>query len=529
MPAITTSRTLSKRAGKSRSPSRSHSETVRIWRNVLEGTGIAELSRVADLCPGDDPKVEWALDDAGFRGNLLAVDASKARLEQLREAMGEVSFGFTPAPSLLESASLDGCHSLVGNHIVDDLLVSAYAGKEGRSYDSVYSRSREDPDYSRKVWREISSDSAVREYVVRLLTDTILSLPESSGVVFSHYPSKYERVNAMHEETSCCVDTLSEVSSNLFASGEFLPVNWMQQLLNGSRIHRPEHWLVMKRARFQAVEVQITDRCNLFCTHCCAAPLARKNHSSLPALSVVADRLTFGGAKIGFTGGEPFLHPKLEEILHLFAGRGARLSVTTNGTIPRPDLFETFRVLNVKVKVSIHGLPSHHDAVVNRPNAFRRAMNTIRSLVANDIKVAIQTSISNMVPHGPRTLAALCRIAGVHEIKVFPLIDQGAAREHSLAKKHRFCEAEFDSYVDGIREWADRDSYALNVRPMKWPNGGQYVLVKLNGDVSANPVDNPEGSLAFGNVFTHGPDELWDAYPFKAAHLQKYLSSYVCP
>jgi MoaA/NifB/PqqE/SkfB family radical SAM enzyme len=176
--------------------------------------------------------------------------------------------------------------------------------------------------------------------------------------------------------------------------------------------------------------------------------------------------------------------------------------------------------LGVKVKVSIHGDAASHDEMTQVKGSFDKALRSIREFVGLGVEVAVQTSLHARNVFDAVRRLELCHELGVKELKVFPLIDQGKAKESSWDGA-RLDDFEFHAAVSSLS--ARGMQLGVNVRTMEWPNNGQYVLISPNGDVSANPVDGADGSLVFGNV-SSGPGALWQAYPFQEAHLRKYSS-----
>jgi MoaA/NifB/PqqE/SkfB family radical SAM enzyme len=497
-----------------------HSRTNSVWGEIFRRSNIRYYPCVADLCPGDDPKVESGLAAAGFRGSLIAVDSSEPRLRKLSGRLGDAGFSFVPRVSKLEAASFPDCDAIAGNHIIDDLLTSSYALRKGLSYEEVYRRSRADPEYSRGVWHHISADAAAREEVLSLLERLVRSSP-AALVVFSHYASKYERAHDMHHETAACIETLADLSRRLEACGDYISVPWLQDALGRPDADAPEKWAVLKRAKFQAIELQLTTACNLSCLHCCAHP-DKLLMMDASLARTIADSFPLVGTKVGFTGGEPFLNPRIREMLECFFRRGARLSLTTNGTTDGSHLDGLLREFGVKVKVSLHGTEQTHSFITGSATAFQKSIATIRRLVAAGVKVAIQTSIHRQVRHSPEMMVDLCHSLGVLELKVFPLIDQGAARASGWSQRHQLSDTEYSSALFRMRARASLLESGIDVRECRWPNSGHYVLINPAGDVSANPVKEAHGRLIIGNVRTSNPAELWGAYPFKSAHFERY-------
>ena len=493
------------------------SRTSAVWREVFERSGINKLPRVAELCPGNDPKVAHALLDSGFMGKAELVDLSKERLSELRSELGPVPFTLQESIEALETFQ-PTAGAVVANHPVDDLALSFFALKQGLTYEALYSRFRRDPEFSRQSWRMISNDREILESTVSLLCALARKCPSGAFFMVSQYQSKYEKAHSMVEETEFCSRALSEISRRLTADLSFLKLPWQPESAAGAGLN-PRDWLLLRKASFRSLEIRLTRRCNLRCRHCCAYPF--ENIDIRPELAAqIAERYSIPGIKIGFTGGEPFLHRDLGRIIESFAGRGTRLSITTNGTVKKPGLVSLLASLGVKVKVSIHGSARAHDDMTGAKGSFRKSLRTIMELVRAGAEVAIQTSIhaKNVSDAIPRI--KLCNSLGVRELKVFPLIDQGRARESSWDGA-RLEDGEFRSLVLAMADEGAR--LGVNVRTMEWPNNGQYVLISPTGQVSANPVDGGSGSLVFGHVSAN-PESLWQAYPFKDAHLGKYHS-----
>lgn len=492
------------------------SRTSAVWREVFERSGINKLPRATELCPGDDPKVAHALLDSGFMGTAELVDLSKERLSELKRELGPVPFRVEESIESLEGFR-PSAGAVIANHPIDDLAVSFFARKSGLSYDELYSRFRADPEFSRRTWRVIANDLDVREKTVSLLCELAMQCPSGAFFLISQYQSKYERSHGMLEEARFCAQALDEISTRLTGDGAFRKLSWSpDSARNGLE---PSDWLLLRKASFRSLEIRLTRRCNLRCRHCCAYPF--ENIDITPKLAAeIAERYSLPGIKIGFTGGEPFLHKELGRIIQAFSGRGTRLSITTNGTVRRPELTGLLASLGVKVKVSIHGDGASHDGMTQAKGSFDKALRSIREFVGAGVEVAVQTSIHARNAFEAVRRVELCHELGVRELKVFPLIDQGRARESSWDGA-RLDDSDFHSVVSSIS--ARGLGLGVNVRTMEWPNNGQYVLISPKGDVSANPVDGGSGSIIFGNV-SAGPEDLWNAYPFKDAHLKKYSS-----
>ncbi|TKB26066.1 radical SAM protein [Desulfopila sp. IMCC35006] len=109
---------------------------------------------------------------------------------------------------------------------------------------------------------------------------------------------------------------------------------------------------------------EITTWCNLFCQNCFSSSMARKQGIHLEYQKVHSVLLSKKKELVRFciTGGEPFLHPNIENFLTLpneFSDLGCVL--TTNGTL-RPELDVSLIANNWLIAVSLHGREDAHNA-----------------------------------------------------------------------------------------------------------------------------------------------------------------------
>jgi len=103
------------------------------------------------------------------------------------------------------------------------------------------------------------------------------------------------------------------------------------------------------------IEWNLGKRCNYDCSYCPASIHDNSSpHTDIEILKSVVDRLVSLGkpVRLSFTGGEPCVHPKFQELVRYCKHKGISwISVTTNGTLP----FEFYTMLPVDQYVfSLH-------------------------------------------------------------------------------------------------------------------------------------------------------------------------------
>ena len=90
----------------------------------------------------------------------------------------------------------------------------------------------------------------------------------------------------------------------------------------------------------------LTDTCNLYCRHCWIEPRYCPEEKTISAVdrelfTAILDQAEPLGTKgVKLTGGEPLLHPQIDELLDIIRQRRLRLTVETNGTLCTSNLAE---------------------------------------------------------------------------------------------------------------------------------------------------------------------------------------------
>ena len=133
----------------------------------------------------------------------------------------------------------------------------------------------------------------------------------------------------------------------------------------------------------------ITSVCNLHCDFCCYGSKLNKGGMSYTEFERIFQKEDF--ANLLITGGEPFLNDDIEFML-TDALRQASVSVNTNGTIDLCDRIDWALSVHDKcskqttdkhyltVSVSIDGFMGTHNKLRGNPEAYQKALDTLRDL-----------------------------------------------------------------------------------------------------------------------------------------------------
>jgi AdoMet-dependent heme synthase len=198
-------------------------------------------------------------------------------------------------------------------------------------------------------------------------------------------------------------------------------------------------------AHLDALWIQVAGTlCNLRCTHCFVSCGPGDDHHAVMTRAEVrarvAEGLRLGVKEFYFTGGEPFVHPEMIEILEDTIASGP-CTVLTNGTLFTRERLEGLRRLSdtgryaLEIRVSLDGSRAEDHDRFRGPGSFVRTMSGLSRLAEYEL-LPIVTVTENTNEDGTalreRYLAVL-RTAGLPRprLKVLPMFRLGRETERT--------------------------------------------------------------------------------------------------
>jgi len=184
--------------------------------------------------------------------------------------------------------------------------------------------------------------------------------------------------------------------------------------------------------------------CNLTCTHCFVPSGPGVTRHALMSRDEVGGRvseaLELGVREFYFTGGEPFVHPELLEILADTLAHGP-VTVLTNGLLFTDARLERLASLadgsrySLELRVSLDGPDARSHDVIRGAGTFERALDGLRRLEAAGLLPIV--TVTRDLEDDPQTVCAryvdLLRRAGLSRprLKILPLFQLGREVERT--------------------------------------------------------------------------------------------------
>jgi MoaA/NifB/PqqE/SkfB family radical SAM enzyme len=146
-------------------------------------------------------------------------------------------------------------------------------------------------------------------------------------------------------------------------------------------------------AGIRSVELEITGRCQLSCTHCCTSSGPKVSSGAMSPqnwLDVITDVAALGIPAVQFIGGEPTLTPYLPQYIDHALDHGLKVEVYSNLTHVRPGLWKAFEKPGVCLATSYYSdQAEQHEQITNGPGSYRRTRGNITEALRRGIPLRV--------------------------------------------------------------------------------------------------------------------------------------------
>lgn len=143
------------------------------------------------------------------------------------------------------------------------------------------------------------------------------------------------------------------------------------------------------------VQIEILKNCNLRCKHCYVPGTeAIKNIMSLDDIKSIIDKLDEWGIHIlQISGGEPFLHPDINEIIDYAYDKNFGIQVFTNATLLEKHINASMVEKVMEFIISVDGNEEYHDKFRGKAGSFKKTLSSIKKIKELDGNIKISYSL----------------------------------------------------------------------------------------------------------------------------------------
>jgi radical SAM protein with 4Fe4S-binding SPASM domain len=271
----------------------------------------------------------------------------------------------------------------------------------------------------------------------------------------------------------------------------------------------------------------ITRTCNLRCVHCYSNSFAKKYEGEIPTpeiKGVIDDLVDYQVPALLFSGGEPFTHPDLLELIGYATGKGIRVTLSTNGTLIDEERAAALKQLGVTyVGISLDGIGETNDLFRGKAGAFDAAVRGIRNCHAVGQKVGLRLTLTKRNCRDLHDIFDFIQSEGIQRACFYHLVYAGrgnVADELTPAEIRRamdiivertlcFHEKGFPREILTVDNHADNAYLYLKLREKAPERAAEvYQWMKWNGGGANSSGVGIANIDWFGNVH---PDQFWQS------------------
>lgn len=266
--------------------------------------------------------------------------------------------------------------------------------------------------------------------------------------------------------------------------------------------------------------IQICEPCNETCKHCFVSATKRGTYMPLDAVrnrlipQLAAARVN----RVTLTGGEPFMHADLIQIIGEFRAAGMGVGVCTNATMVTPHQIERLAELDAHMNVSLDGFSADsHGVFRGRPEGFQETVDNVKLFAKAGILQGLLCTPNNLAQD--EEYGQLCEFAKEQRAKYVlmnPLGPMGRGASRGSQKLRRP-----DDHMRHIRDLAmpfandDLDLTLIRFpnedKPLAGCEAGTIIYVFTDGGVAICPYlvfaartkvsQHPDTDFLVGNVW----------------------------
>ncbi|KKP36952.1 MAG: hypothetical protein UR28_C0035G0003 [Candidatus Peregrinibacteria bacterium GW2011_GWF2_33_10] len=207
---------------------KTYSEIGNTWALILNSLPVHEYKNVLDLCPGFTPKIELALFYIKFKGEVTILDNEQESINRVTDFSKLIrpEFKITSYRHNLFTTSKKKFPFIIGNHIIDDLILFYFMGKNHLRLKDLYEKEH----ILIKTWERIYKNKKQNlQEISDKLTQIFINLVSNDGYLcLSQYRSYLEKMLNLDQAFLFTKKVCSKIENNLLKNGfTKIPINDM--------------------------------------------------------------------------------------------------------------------------------------------------------------------------------------------------------------------------------------------------------------------------------------------------------------
>lgn len=192
-------------------------------------------------------------------------------------------------------------------------------------------------------------------------------------------------------------DVLQNLNHHITDNPNFDVFRFLQRLPDSKLIDYQGRSAYLKLEQLRELWFHITNQCNLSCSHCLfsSSPENQTELTLEKIIDIAKDAHRLGCRVFALTGGEPFIHPDIENIINkLLQFNDSHIVMLTNGMNLTSVLARNqFDLNRLHFQISIDGMADNHDKIRGK-GAYRQLTNNLGWLQKQNLAYTLSMCVT---------------------------------------------------------------------------------------------------------------------------------------
>jgi len=296
----------------------------------------------------------------------------------------------------------------------------------------------------------------------------------------------------------------------------------------------PSTYLAFSENYRPVVFWNLTNSCNLSCTHCYSKSGPKRTTESelttAEALKVIDNLADMGVPLILFTGGEPLMREDIWDLARYAGNRGLKMALSTNGTLITPGMARRIKECGIEYAgISLDGARADtHDRFRNSPGAFGRTIKAFAACKEANLRCGVRVTLTKENCRELEALVDLSLALGASRFCLYWLVPAGRGSD-SYARL-QLDQSEVTEALDLLyRKAKETDPLAMEFLTVDAPQDAIHLLASMEKDGSEDLADarrlleSLKGGCSAGTRVAN-IDAQGNVYPCQFARSPEFLA-----
>lgn len=256
---------------------------------------------------------------------------------------------------------------------------------------------------------------------------------------------------------------------------------------------------------------------NLKCKHCYqGSHMDEQLMMNLNEVRSIASKLgELGTLSVVLTGGEPFLHPNLVEIVETFNNWNIRVVIFTNGQVIQNETIRKLSNMNVLVRISLEGHNEEINDFIRGVGTFKKAIEFSNICRENNLSIGYSFTINSINEKYFSDMLQLAEDSFADEIEMSEILN---VNQNLNISSLMLSEKQSKNFrINTLKGFSISKAFRKGMGLYRYKKGTEYIcsagtkniFIDINGDVYPCNLFANHNEYFAGNVFSEDLLEIW--------------------